>query len=334
MATQGQMDPATQNKDSVQKKHKSHSRLIVFLICLVISILMWLFIELMKNYTDEIKYSITFSNVPKDLILTNSGDSIISIGMNAQGFELLVAKYALSRRTLNIDLSTLKIRPTHDGYTAYIPSVRLIEQLSSQIRFDKEIAYIKPDTLFFKFSDIYQKQVPVRVNLDYSISGQFDILDSVQYFPQSITVSSIKSITDTIRFVKTQKVVLKNVDSSLTLKVAIQKGINSQLIKYSADSVTIRLNVEKVTEAAFIIPVTIRNTADNVRIFPDKAEVICRVPLSEYSRIKAEDFSAEVMYDPSNIKEKKLRIQLINRPTKARVLRIVPADVEFIVIAK
>jgi hypothetical protein len=333
MAVDSQIE-ITKPSETGRKEHRSHPRLIVFLVCLVISILMWLFIELMKNYTDEVRYNVTFINVPKDLILTNSGDSVISIGMNAQGFELLAAKYSTKLRQLTIDLSTLKIRPTGEGYTAYLPSARIVEQLGTQIRFEKEITYVKPDTLFFRFSKIFSKQVPVKLNMDYTLNGQYDVTDSIRYKPQFVIVSSIKSIIDTLSFVTTQKLSLSQLDSSVNVKVVLNKGYRASLMKFSTDSVTVKLKVEKVTEAGYTIPVSITGNSENVKIFPDKVEIVCRIPLSAFPHISASDFSAEVEFQPSSLKEKKLKINLVKTPEKVRVLKISPAEVEYILISK
>lgn len=334
MAVVSQIDTRSKQSETGRKEHRSHPRLIVFLVCLVISILMWLFIELMKDYTDEIKYNVSFINVPKDLILTNSGDSVIRVGMNAQGFELLAAKYSKKLRKLTIDLSTLKIRPTGDGYTAYLPSARIVEQLGNQIRFEKELTYIKPDTLFFRFSKIFSKQVPVKLDMDYTLDGQYDITDSIAFRPQYVNVSSIKSIIDTLSFVMTDKLNLSKLDSSVNMKVALNKGYRANLIKYSVDSVTIKLKVEKVTEAGYTIPVSIVGNGENVKIFPDKVELVCRIPLSAFPHINASDFSAQVEYLPSSLKEKKLKVSLIKVPDKVKIIKISPAEVEYIIISK
>jgi len=334
MAIDSQTEPITKSTDAGRKEHRSHPRLIVFLVCLVISILMWLFIELMKDYTDEVKYNVSFINAPKDLILTNSGDSVITIGMNAQGFELLAAKYSKNLRELTIDLSTLKIRQTGDGYTAYLPSARIIEQMGNQIRFQKEITYIKPDTLFFRFSEIYRKQVPVKLDLNYTLNGQYDVTDSIAFKPQFVTVSSIKSIIDTLTFITTQRVNLTQLDSSVNIKIALNKGFRANLIKFSTDSVTVKLQIEKVTEAGYTIPVSISANGENVKIFPDKVDILCRIPLSVFLHINASDFSAQVEFLPSSIKEKKLKVVLIKTPDKVKVLKISPAEVEYIIISK
>jgi hypothetical protein len=334
MALQSQTVNYAKPADTGRKEHRSHPRLIVFLVCLVISVFMWLFIELMKDYTDDISYNITYTNLPSDLILTNTGNTTLSIGMSAQGFELLAAKYAQKKRTLSIDLSSLRIRQTEEGFTAYLPSALIIQQLGNQIRFKKEITSIKPDTLFFKFSAVYHKRVPVKLNVSYSLSGQYDITDSMSCEPKYITVSSIKSIIDTLTFVKTQKLNLTQLDSSVSAKVALFKGFNARLLKFSSDSVTIKLKVEQVTEASYTVPVTINSDGENVKIYPDKVEIVCRVPLSSYSSIGSSDFSTQVEYLPSLNKEKKLRVNLVKFPEKVRVLKIIPSDVEYIVISK
>jgi len=334
MAIDSQNEPITKSPETGRKQHRSHPRLVVFLVCLVISVLMWLFIELMKDYTDEVKYEVEFLNVPRDLILTNSDENQITIGMNAQGFELLAAKYSPKPRKLTIDLSTLKIRPAEGGFGAFLTSSKIIEQLGSQIRFQKQISYIKPDTLFFRFSEVYRKQVPVKLNLNYTLGGQYDITDTISYKPRFVVVSSIKDIIDTLSFVSTQKLNLTQLDSSISVKVALFKGRKAELLKYSNDSVTISLKVEKVTEAGYTVPVSIAGNGENLKIFPDKVEIICRVPLSVFPHIEASDFSAQVQFLPALIKEKSLKVNLTRVPQRVKVIKTIPEEVEYIIIAK
>lgn len=334
MEADSQTETSSKPNNAGPKEYRAQSRMIVFLVCFAISVLMWLYVELQKDYTDEIKYNITFINSPKDLILTKSGDNVIKVGINAQGIELLIAKYTHKMRTLTIDLSTLRMRQTGDGYTSYIPSSGIIEQLGTQIRFKKEIIFIKPDTLFFQFSKVYSAQVPVRLDMDYTLDGQYDIIDSISYKPRFITVSSTKNIIDTLKFVSTQKLSLNQLDSSIRLKVAIFKGSNSNLLNYSSDSVTVNLNIERVTEEGFTVPIHVAGDSENMKLFPEKVEVTCRVPLSEYRHIEATDFLAQVEYKSSLIKEKTLKVKLAKIPNKVRVIKIAPEEVEYIIISK
>jgi hypothetical protein len=134
--------------------------------------------------------------------------------------------------------------------------------------------------------------------------------------------------------VQTQKINLNELDSSVKIKVALFKGPLSRLIKYSPDSVTIQMDIAKVTEASYVVPVSILGNGENVKIFPDKVEIICRVPLSEYPHIVKSDFAAEVEYRPGLKKGNKLVVRLTKKPEHVRVLKIVPEEVEFIIISK
>ena len=333
MAIESRGEITPKSTEARRNNRKTYIKLVVFLGCLIISTFMWLFVELMKDYTDEINYGIRFTNVPKDLILTNSGDSLIKVSIKAQGFELLSAKYIKKSRTLTIDLTELKIRTTPEGYTAFLPSVGIMEQLSKQLRFSNEITSIQPDTLFFKFSEVFRKQVPVHLDFSYVLGSQYDITDSVVYNPREIIVSSIKSIIDTINSVTTEKLQLNNPDSSLVVKVPISKGNSASLMKFSSDSVTVRITIQQVTEAVYKIPLSIDADTRLIKIFPDKVEVFCRVPLTEYPHIESSAFAARVVYVQGTT-ENKLKVQLTKVPAKARVVRIDPPEVEYIIIAK
>jgi hypothetical protein len=296
---------------------------------------MWIFVELMKDYSTEIPFYLTFKNVPEDLILVNQNDSVMTIGVNAQGFELLVAKYLKKRQTLELDLSDLRIRAGSDGYSAVIPASRLKEQVSQQISFSRFITSIRPDTLLFRFSEIYRKQVRVIPDIRYTLAGQYLLSDSIRVTPAFITVSSIKDVIDTIRSITTVKHVLEDLDSNRIVSLPLRKSLNANMIRYSADSVTLHLSVQKYTEAVINIPVTITGNSVPIRIYPDQVEVTCLVPFSEYKDLSAELFSASVNASPFNLANtKRLEVNLTRFPAYVRSVHFKPDQVEYLIISK
>lgn len=322
------------NQESGQEKtvRSSHRRLVVFIVCVLMSTFMWLFIELMKDYNDELKYTLQFENVPKDLILTKSGNSTILVGINAQGFELLTAKYFNKNRSITVDLSKVNIRQTKDGYSAYISTEKLINEFKKQINISKNIISIKPDTLFFKFSEVYRKQVKVVPSLKYTFNSQYDLVDSIEIIPRTITVSSIKSIIDTLKFVTTIPANISNIDTNLTLRLPLNKSFGGKLINYSTDTIIVKFKVNQVTEAVYSVPVNSFAEGKNIKIFPDKVQVFCRVPMKDYNLVEASSFIAQVNYVPGA--DKKLKVQLVRVPDHVKVLRIEPASIDYILISK
>jgi len=316
-------------------KRKIRVRIFIFLVCLAISGAMWLFIELMKDYTTDITYAISFSNVPNDLILVNQADSIITVGVTAQGFELLVAQFMHEKQTIDINLSDLRIRQGVDGYTAFMPASRLLDQVGRQLKYSKSITSIRPDTLLFRFSEVYRKLVPVRPDISYSFAGQYQLSDTIRFSPQSVTVSSIRNVIDTIRFVTTQRVDLHDLDSSLSITVPLKKGLRNNMIRYSSDSVNIKLQVEKFTEAVYNVPVSITGNQLPIRLFPDQVQVTCMVPLNKFKDIEAGSFTAMVVATPEALAGSKyLLVRLTKIPSAVRSVRLKPDHVEYIIIAK
>jgi hypothetical protein len=294
---------------------------------------MWLFVELMKEYSEDIPYSVKFTHIPQNLILINRADTIVKTTVKAQGFELLSLKYLQKKRPLQVDLSDVKIYPTQLGYEAYITSTQVLEQVGKQIRKSHEIIRIKPDTLFFKFSELFRKQVPVRLRYTYSLDNQYAITDSVIFAPRTVIVTAIRNIIDTIQEVYTEKLYLSHPDSTVTLKARLDEGRATGLMQFSVDSVKVTFNIQQVTEALFKIPVQIESGAASVEIFPNAVDLFCKVPLKEYPRLSNSDFSAKVIYSPA-CNTKKLKVELTNFPAYVRVLRIEPSEVEYIVISK
>lgn len=316
-------------------KRKIRVRIFIFLVCLAISGAMWLFIELMKDYTTDITYAISFSNVPNDLILVNQADSIITVGVTAQGFELLVAQFMHEKQTIDIDLSDLRIRQGADGYTAFMPASRLLDQVGRQLKYSKSITSIRPDTLLFRFSEVYRKQVPVRPDISYSFAGQYQLSDTIRFSPQSVTVSSIRNVIDTIRFVTTQRVDLHDLDSSISITVPLKKGLRNNMIRYSSDSVNIKLQVEKYTEAVYNVPVVITGNQLPIRLFPDQVQVTCMVPLNKFKEVEAGSFTAIVVATPEALEGSKyLLVRLTKIPSFVKSVRLKPDHVEYIIIAK
>jgi len=318
--------------DSSKKSFRK--RLAVFIVCLGISSLMWIFIELTKDYTTDIKYSVSFTNVPRDLILQNSNDSSITVGITAQGFELLTTRLFRKRQELMIDLADIRIRKESEGYSAFIPATKLLQQFGRQISYSKSVSYIRPDTLFFRFSDVYRKEVPVRLNLTYTFEQQYQLYDSLQWSPKTVTVSSIKDVIDTIRFVTTVSTMKTGIDSSLNFKIPLSKPLGRGMITYSVDSVTVRMPVQKYTESTYTIPVNITGNTSQLKIFPDQVEITCMVPMIDYRKVEAASFSAAVQADgPTLAQNSKLKVNLSNVPAGVRVLSVKPEFVEYIIIS-
>lgn len=315
-------------------KRSFRKKLAVFIVCLGISGLMWFFIELTKDYTTELRFNVSFVNVPKDLILQNQNDSSITVGLTAQGFELFTVQLFRKRQDLVVDLSNIHIRKENEGYSAFIPASTILQQVGRQISYSKAISYIRPDTLFFRFSDVYRREVPVKLDLSYTFRQQYMLYDSLVWSPKTVTVSSIKDVIDTIRFATTVRTVKTGIDSSLSFKIPLKRPLGRGMITFSTDSIAVYIPVQKYTEVTYTVPISLSGNASQLKIYPDQAEVTCLVPMVDYRHIEAANFSASVQADNNTLaNNQKLKVNIPVIPPGVRVVKLKPEFVEYIIIS-
>lgn len=316
------------------RRRTGRRNLFVFIFCVLLSALMWIFIELMKEYTTDISYPIGFTSVPSHLMLVNQADTTITVGLTAQGFELLEALYFKKKSSLEIDLSELRIRQDNEGYAAFMPAANLLRQVNRQLGSSKPVTYLKPDTLFFRFSEVAQKRVPVMLNIMLDFENQYQLYDSITFSPQAILVSSIRNVIDTITRVYTVYRKISAVDSSFSLSVPLKKTLSSSILRFSQDSVTVNIPVARYTEAVFDVPVAI-DKPGNIKVFPEKVQVTCLVPMKSFREYSADDFKLIVNTEQSNLQvDRKLKAEVKESPRHVKITRIEPAELEYIILSK
>jgi hypothetical protein len=327
-----------ENSNSTVRQSKSSSyrrQFFVFLFCLAISGAMWVFIELAKDYTDELKFQVHLTNAPEDLILVNSEDTTVTVGVMAQGFDLFAYKFIRRHKSLELNLESLRIRQNGNSFSAYLPSSEIIKQIEQQLKFSKGVSTITPDTLFFKFAAITRKRVPVKLDLSFSCKQQYFLYDSVRFFPTTIVASSIKEVIDTLHFVATAHVNKENIDSTVTFKVSLTSRLHHNLFKFSQDSIKVTIPVQRYTEITFTVPVTIEGMPESIKIYPAQVELTCLVPMIDFQSVEASEFEARVKVDPTKlVSSKTLKVEVIKSPPKVKITHIKPEIVEYLILAK
>lgn len=320
-----------------QQKGKLRIKLSIFLLCLLISIFMWLFIKLTRDYTLDFRFAVAYKNFPKHLVLSEVPDSLITIGLNAKGFELLSARYLHGKRNLVVNCKDERMRHNSGGYFIRVAVSRLLPQISKQLPSSRSIAYISPDTLTLRFTEASRKKVPVMLRLSSSFRKQYQLYDRVQLNPDSVYVTAAPAVLDTLRFVETIAVTKSNLDESQRFSLALNIPMGQGQMKITTETVEVFIPVEKYTEAEFTVPINIIASAtdkSHIKTFPDKCTITCMVPVKDFRSIDAGLFSVSVSFNPALIKARKLKVELTQSPQKVKILKIVPEEVEFIILKK
>lgn len=306
----------------------------VFLVCIAISFFMWGLIKLTREYETPVKFKLNFENIPEDKVLVSAQDSTITLFLKARGLDLYSRLFRANNNIIDVSLAGIRMRSDGNKYNGYIRTSRNMFSITQQLTNDIDLLGIQPDTLHFTFEDVHTRKVPVKSSLSLSYEPQFQLYDSIHMMPDSVIVSGIKSIIDTIYSIDTEKHTLRNLKGNKTLSLKLTKPKTVPPIHLAPDSITVEITVERFTEATIQVPVGMESKSPvTFRTFPDKVTLTCRVAMREYERLDPSLFSVAIDYEESLASGNDLATVYVTRsPPFAKVIRIQPEKVEYLIL--
>lgn len=316
-------------KSKLFKSIKS-KKLNVFIFFLILSFVFLVIAKLSKTYTETILFHVTYKNVPDQHSITNDRDSIITVRVNAYGFNLLPHNFYRHTLTVNFNKEVQK-----HGNKYYWETKKAMSRINSQLGSAVEVISVQPDSLTFPYDVMTVKKVPVKLDGDITYASGYDILDSLKLEPDSVKVIGPKNIIDKITRIKTKELKLKDVNSSFSQSVDLVIDKSLENVKLNKKSIAVSGTVEKFTEGIFEVPVDIINLPNDVRInfFPKTILVSYYVSLENYKKIRALDF--KVICDYAQVKDHEKSFfspQLIAKPKEVKSAKMKQNKVEFILI--
>jgi hypothetical protein len=138
---------------------KSRKQIYVFLICLVLSSILWLFVKLSEEISLVLPFPVEFVNIPDDYILQGSSISEISLQFNEKAAALLVLKHIAPRSTVEIDLASVRPPKNADSCAVIFDMNTLRHDLNQTDNLPFEIITISPDTVMLSFVRKYHYDV-------------------------------------------------------------------------------------------------------------------------------------------------------------------------------
>ena len=247
---------------------KPNKKLVIFLFFLCLSCFLWFLNALKNEYTTEISYPVEYSNHPTNKVLIKKLPSEFKLKVKSHGYTLFRNLFNKSINPIVIDIDALYRKQKNNKF--YILSSETEHQITRQLLNDIHLIDIIPDTLYFEYSNMISKKVPVKPNLHIKYQKQYFQSGKVLLKPDSITVSGAKSILDTLKYVKTEALNYEDLQTTVFTNVELFK--HNDLV-FSENEVLITLPVEKFTEASFIIPIEVKNKPKNEQILTYPNEV-------------------------------------------------------------
>lgn len=320
---------------------ETRKKIYIFLACLLFSAISWLFTELSGETTISIPIKASVSNIPEGTIISYESDSIFSIETNATGLKIINNRLRQNINKVDIEFLALQ-RMNRDNKQMHFYTGNQIEmRFAMESGFSRNNLNARPDTLFFNVDKAFSKKIPVFPKTDITYRKGFKNYGQIGVSPDSVLIYGPENALQPINSIETSTLVLDDVNNQINEEVKLQLPDIKGNVKLSDNKVDVIVEVEKFTEAMIELPIQIPNcesidsASTQIMVFPDKVEVFYLIALKDAGKISSDMITATIECPATGQKESNRTVARINKkPEWVEILRIKPAEVEFIVVEK
>jgi hypothetical protein len=319
----------------VRKDEKFRKKFSVFLVCLLISIIIWFTLKLSDDYDKVIQVPVNFTYLPKNKVLTYVSDSVLQVEVLDKGSNIFRMIYIEQMTPVNISLKYLPIYPKGGGvYQGIINTSLLINEIEREQSLLGKVISVSPDSLYLLFETEKSVKIPVKSNFDLTFEKEFMEYGQPVFSPDSVVVKGPERIISGLDSANLGTISVEKLNENYTGEKYFEKDSLNQGLTFHPDNVNYTIPVEKFTEAEVEVPIKIINSNGlQAKTFPDKVRVYYNVALKDYSKI--EPGMIQAIVDLSSIdlaREDRVKVVLENFPEYIHINKINPEKVEFIII--
>ncbi len=298
----------------------------IFGLFLVISTILWLLTTLNKDYVEQLKYPVKFTNIPKSYQGKTDLPENLKLEVSGHGYNILSYKINYSKPPIIINLKEINPRKSRNGQV-FILGKDLEQLADNRIKGEIMLNKVRPDTIFFIKQQTASKKVPVISQIDYSAADQHIIVAEAEITPDSILISGAPEIINSTDSVFTEQKSYKNITGE-TLRFVNLKKQND--IHYYPNKVQVSIIADKYTENSIKAPVTFNNLPDSLEVssIPGKINIRFRVPVSKYKTIQPSDF--RLIADFNAIRNGKAKVNLSIYPSWIEDIHLSQNEVQVI----
>ncbi|MFP4288910.1 MAG: CdaR family protein [Bacteroidales bacterium] len=319
----------------------SRKKIYIFLLCLLFSFISWLFTKLSGETNTTLPVEINVVNTPREVVFVQRSDSVFFIESRATGLKILNHRLTNNIKGLNIDFYALQKMMRNEQSLYYYTANQMEMRFSMVSNFSRNALTAKPDTIFFLAREASSKKIPVKPNTEITFRPGFGLYEKPLLQPDSVTIYAPENITDTIHFIETQPLKAENLSKDLHESLRIKSFPVQSGIHLSHEEVNVTLRVEEYTESMLELPLTIKRCVDldttrtEILLFPEKVAVYYLIALKDANKLNHSMLEVSVECpEASLLNANRLSAEVTKKPEWIEVLRVKPAEVEFVLIEK
>ena len=164
----------------------------IFLYCILVGSLIWVFNELNNRSNVTIFYPINFEyDNPENLVLIDPIPDVVEISINGTGWNLL-------KNLLKINIREAEYKLNNPAQTKHLLSSSLIPNISESLE-DIDLNYVVTDSIFFNIE--LKKNKSLKIKLDHSsikLRDNFKVVSDISISDDSINIEGPESLIDNL----------------------------------------------------------------------------------------------------------------------------------------
>jgi hypothetical protein len=172
-----------------RKVDRFRKQLSVLLVCLIISIFLWILVHLSKEYFYTAEYHLNYTQVPWNMKMVSCSDSMLYLTIRLQGYEFFSEQFFRKKnREFDVSLRGVKLKMGEDQVNGYLLTRGIARIIAEQSTYPLEIFTTSPDTIFFTFEKKSIKRLPAEKTTNIT---RIRLIDSVAHHYDSIQRRSL-----------------------------------------------------------------------------------------------------------------------------------------------
>jgi len=297
----------------------------LFITCLSLAILAWLFFAMSNRYVYKIPTRVHYINSPKKKAFHSLQSDTVLLQIEGTGWQLLFSRMRISPHNIGVNLEKLNTKN-------YITFSEQLNEINSQVGSNQRVVSVMPDTLYFDFSARNTKKIPVKLTYNFQYKWPYNISGPVQLIPEYVTISGPPEDLAHIDYWLTDSLKRTEVESDISTKILLKRNQKANISIYPT-IVNVKIPIDEFTEKSLLISLKVLNNSGyDIKLLPEKVKITFLTALRNYSKIDRESMEATIDMDYwQNKGYGQLPVKLSRFPGFCKLVSIEPQIVDFII---
>lgn len=298
------------------------SKVIIIFLLFIFSMILWSFVTLSEEYSTQITSPISIKTNSSFQKVSSITPTEVNFTIKGKGWQLLKFIFGFNE-SFKVQLNTVEEinKVNIRNYLKYNP------WLTNSI----QVISIEPEVISIKAEKAFTKVVPVIADLDLKFKDGYGLVSDIYINPDSINIYGPWSKTVLIQGVKTEKIILKDLEENVSITA---KLIKPQFINFLSDEAEIKFEVEKIVDKQISgVEISIINLPPNKEILlsSEKLDLVLKGGIQKLANLKPDNIQAKIDYNDAENDSLGFLIPEIILPSKVELIEMKPPKLKYII---